>query len=207
LDGFDVSFDRELDLYSDSHYVQQRKTTWATVALKSPDQLRQRVAWALSQILVVTTFDIEAKRNSECFLNFYDILVRNAFGSYYSLLKEVVYSPLMGEMLTYTESKSSAYIWEEEKRRVFADENMAREVLQLFTTGLVHLNLDGTPKFDANGETIPVYNQDDILSYARGWTGFRRRRKRSNTEGACLSTFGTYFFGAHMIPCLYVCTS
>ena len=189
MEGFDVSFDREIDIYTDSYYVQQRKTAWTSVVLNSQDQLRQRVAWALSQILVVTTFDIEAKRNTEMFLSFYDIFARNAFGSYSEILKEVIYSPLMGEMLTYLESKSSAFVWEEEKRRVFADENMAREVLQLFTTGLVHLNVDGTPKLDADGGTIPVYNQEDILSYARGWTGFRRRRKRSNTEGMCLSSF------------------
>ena len=126
---FDVSLDKESDLYPDKHYIQQRKTTWTTVALTGLDQLRQRVAWALSQILVISPFDIESNRNTEIFLSYYDIFVRNAFRSFTDILREVAYSPMMAESLSYLESKSSAHIWEREKRRIYVEENFAREFL------------------------------------------------------------------------------
>jgi uncharacterized protein (DUF1800 family) len=77
------------------------------IALSAQDQLRQRMAWALSQILVVTSKQITEDGLSEAYLNYYDIFVRNAFGNYRDILKEVSQSPMMGEMLSFLESKSS----------------------------------------------------------------------------------------------------
>jgi uncharacterized protein (DUF1800 family) len=77
------------------------------VALSAPDQLRQRMAWALSQVLVVTPNQINENGLSEAYLNYYDIFVRNAFGNYRDVLKEVSQSPMMAEMLSFLESKSS----------------------------------------------------------------------------------------------------
>jgi uncharacterized protein (DUF1800 family) len=77
------------------------------ITLSSQDQLRQRMAWALSQILVVTPNQINEDGLSEAYLNYYDIFVRNAFGSYRDVLKEVSQSPMMAEMLSFLESKSS----------------------------------------------------------------------------------------------------
>ena len=79
----------------------QRTSIWIDIALKAKDQLRQRIAFALSQILVVSPDSINERDNSESFLVFYDIFVRHAFGNYFDILKEVTYSPLMAEMLTY----------------------------------------------------------------------------------------------------------
>lgn len=76
------------------------------ISLSSQDQLRQRMAWALSQILIVTSQQI-AEASSEPYLNYYDIFVRNAFGNYSDILKEVSYSPMMAEMLSFLDSKSS----------------------------------------------------------------------------------------------------
>lgn len=70
--------------------------------------------------------------NSEWFLSYYDIFVRNAFGNYRDILKEISYSALMAENLSFLESKSSAYIWERQRIKVQPDENFAREIMQLF---------------------------------------------------------------------------
>ena len=113
--------------------------------------------------------------NTETFLNFYDIFVRNAFGNYKDILREVSYSPLMADMLTYYESKSTEYVYHKYGRIQFADENFAREIMQLFSIGLVELNSDGTMKLDENNIPIPTYSNDDITEYARVWTGFTRQ--------------------------------
>jgi uncharacterized protein (DUF1800 family) len=88
----------------------QKKNLWNSIALWSDDQLRQRMAWALSQILVVTPNQINNQEITEAYANYYDIFVRNAFGNYRDILKEVAYSPMMAEMLSFLESKSSAYV-------------------------------------------------------------------------------------------------
>ena len=126
---------------------------------------------ALSQLLVISPSSIVSPFQTESFLTYYDIFVRNAFGNYYDILKEVSYSPMMAEMLSFLDSKSAEYVWKEQKEVQFADENFAREILQLFTIGLVKLNIDGTKELDSNGNTIPTYNNDDITEYARVWTG------------------------------------
>lgn len=113
--------------------------------------------------------------NTETFVNFYDIFVRNAFGNYKDILREVSYSPLMADMLTYYESKSTEYIYNKYGRIQFADENFAREIMQLFSIGLVELSSDGTMKLDKNDIPIPTYSNDDITEYARVWTGFTRQ--------------------------------
>ena len=96
------------------------------IALQAADQLRQRVAWALSQILVITPNQINAFEQSESYLNYYDIFVRHAFSSYRSILKEVAYSPMMGEMLSYLKSKSTAFVLEAKDIISYPDENFAR---------------------------------------------------------------------------------
>jgi len=77
------------------------------ITLSVQDQLRQRMAWALSQILVVTRRQINDDGFTEAYLNYYDIFVRNAFGNYRDVLKQVSQSPMMAEMLSFLESKSS----------------------------------------------------------------------------------------------------
>ena len=86
---------------------EQRTSIWIEIALRAKDQLRQRIAFALSQILVMSPYSISERDYTESFLVFYDIFVRNAFGNYYDILKEVTYSPLMAEMLTYKDGTAS----------------------------------------------------------------------------------------------------
>jgi uncharacterized protein (DUF1501 family)/uncharacterized protein (DUF1800 family) len=147
-------------------------------------------AWALSQILVVVASGIDAYDHTEIYLTYYDIMVRNAFGNYRDILKEVSYSPLTAEHLSYLASKSHAYVFEDENKRVTsADENYAREIMQLFTMGLFALNDDGTPKMDKDGKSIQCYDNDAITSYARAWTGFQRQRVRGNVENDQTATY------------------
>jgi Protein of unknown function (DUF1800) len=115
-DALDVSFDME----------EQRHTVWAYTALTAPDQLRQRMAWALSQICVVG-FTALADRNTEAVLQYYDIFVRGAFGSYRDILKKVAFSEAMGFFLSSRQNKSFQYS-KSQKIEAFPDENFAREV-------------------------------------------------------------------------------
>ena len=89
------------------------------IVLEVDDQLRQRVAWALSQIFVVTSNQIVYNPGySEIYLNFYDIFVRHAFGNYFDILKEVSYSPMMAEMLSFVDSKSTSFVFKDTRNKV-----------------------------------------------------------------------------------------
>ena len=139
-----------------------------TNAITGDDQLRQRTAYALSQILVVS----HDENSSQLFdypnmvAYYQDRLVENAFGDFRTLLEEVTYSPAMGLYLTYWQNEKG----NPETGRV-PDENYAREIMQLFTIGLLELNDDGTPKTDAAGDTIETYTNSDITGLAKVFTG------------------------------------
>ena len=101
---------------------------WFNAVIKSPDQLRQRMAWALQQIFVISISGLTSLHDHNEFLaNYNDIMVRNAFGNYRELMREVAYSPLMGMFLTFKGSKSFAI------SNAPADENFARELMQVKT--------------------------------------------------------------------------
>eukprot|EP00986_Skeletonema_menzelii_P003357 scaffold1026_cov141-Skeletonema_menzelii.AAC.8 len=162
---------------------QQKGDVFMNVALTAPDQLRQRIAYALSQILVVVDQAIGiVGDHTEAFVSYHDILVRNAFGNYRDILKQISYNPLMAENLSFIQSKSTAYMWEHQQKHAYADENFAREIMQLFSTGLYMLNPDGSRKVDENGEWINAYSNEEIMSFARLWTGFDYQQGRGNME-------------------------
>jgi hypothetical protein len=108
----------------DPSFVMYRKTVWLNNVLDANDQLRQRVAWALSQILVIAAPSIGARLHSEPFLSYYDIMVRNAFGNYFDVLKEISFSPHMAENLSFLGSKSAAYMLQNNNLLVYPDENL-----------------------------------------------------------------------------------
>ena len=110
-----------------------------TRTLSAPDQLRQRVAWALSQVYVIGEQGLAKADEQEVWHSYYDIFVRHAFGSLRDVMREVSYAPQMGIYLTYHASYSLAY------SGAAPDENYAREIMQLFSIGLHRLNTDGTP--------------------------------------------------------------
>ena len=175
----DVQFPPEND--RDYKVSAARLPVWAGISTYAPDQLRQRVAFALSQIPVVTNAQVTGF-NSETYLHYYDIFVRNAFGNYRDVLREVTYSPMMGRMLTYVNSRSVQRSLELTGKLVYPDENYAREIMQLFTIGLYHLEKDGTLQNSGLGFPLETYTNDNIMDFSRIMTGFRKQAARANIE-------------------------
>ncbi len=141
------------------------ETFWQQ-AITSPDQLRQRVAFALQQIFVVSTQNSAVDIQPDAHASFLDMTARNAFGNFRILLEDVSRHPTMGHYLSHIRNEK-----EDAETGRTPDENYAREVLQLFSIGLWELNRDGTRKKDANGRDIPTYNQNDIVGLAKVFTG------------------------------------
>lgn len=153
------------------------KVVWYEAAINAEDQLRQRVAWALSQYFVVGEEGSNHPLTTERWVNYYDIFVRHAFGNFRDILDEVTWSPHMGYYLSHMENKKA-----DSSKGTFPDENFAREVMQLFTIGLWELNQDGTLELDAEGKAIPTYDNEDIAEFAKVFTGMRRPFDRTNIE-------------------------
>jgi len=136
-------------------------------AITAKDQLRQRMAFALSQIFVISDFnENQLFDHPRAVAAYQDLLTQHAFGNYRDLLNAVTYSPAMGYYLTYMGSEKG----DQATGRV-PDENYAREILQLFSIGLIELNLDASPVFDDNGNTIETYSNQDITGLAKVFTG------------------------------------
>lgn len=134
--------------------------------LGSPDTLRQRVTLALSEILVVSITGLLGGWRHFSAGHYLDILEANAFGNYRTLLEQVSTRPAMGDWLTFRGN-----VKYNPTTGALPDENYAREVMQLFTIGLLQLNLDGTPKL-VSGEPQETYTLDDITGLARIFTGW-----------------------------------
>lgn len=135
-------------------------------AISAPDQLRQRMMFALSQILVISNSQSTLLFDRPTSVAAYqDILSRNALGNYRDLLRDVTYSTAMGEYLTYMQNRKGNVA-----SGRMPDENYAREIMQLFTIGLVELNMDGTPR-TRGGEPIETYSNRDVSGLARVFTG------------------------------------
>ena len=136
--------------------------------ISSPDSLRQRVTFALSEIIVIGVDGLENTGGWKAFggVAWLDMLDANAFGNLRNLLQQVSTSLQMGSFLTFRgNTKASA------TTGAVPDENYARELLQLFMIGLVELNLDGTPRL-VNGQPLETYTQTDISGLARVFTGW-----------------------------------
>ncbi|NOQ80328.1 MAG: DUF1800 family protein [Gammaproteobacteria bacterium] len=142
-------------------------STWFENVLHAEDQLRQRVAYALSQIIVLSTAEQFFYKRAEALAYHYDILAKNAFGNYRDILLEVSKSPGMGLYLTFQGSKK----YDPSTQRQ-PDENYAREIMQLFSIGLAQINLDGSENKDVNGNSIPIYTQTDVEELSRVFTGW-----------------------------------
>ena len=130
-------------------------------AMKGPDQLRQRVSFALSQIMVISAFKIGDPTAFSLWMN---MLQKDAFGNFSTLLTDVTLSPSMGYYLDMGNNDGCG--------SCSPNENYAREVLQLFSIGLEELNPDGTPQLDSSGNPIPTYTQDTIEGFSHTFTGW-----------------------------------
>ena len=143
-----------------------RLDIWFRNALHGDDQLRQRVAFALSEILVVSQLGALNGRPYST-TSYYDVLVRNAFGNYRDLLGEVTLHPAMGVYLSMLSNEKPDVV-----NNIRPDENYAREVMQLFSIGLVALNQDGTVVTNDQGQPVPTYDQSIIEGFAHVYTGW-----------------------------------
>jgi len=145
------------------------QSTWWQTAITGNDQLRQRVAFALSEIFVVSVNGA----NARSIVPYHNSLANDAFGNFSTLMKDVTLSSAMGLYLN---------MWDSDKPGTgqIANENYAREFMQLFTTGINELNQDGTLKLDSNGNPIPVYTQAQVQAFARAYTGWTS----ANSDGS-----------------------
>ena len=133
-------------------------------ALTGPDQLRQRVAFALSQIFVVSALKTGQPRQIVPYEN---LLLTDALGDFVDLFRDVTLSPTMGVYLDMVNSDLANAV-----TGTAPNENYAREMMQLFSIGTTLLNPDGTPQLDSSGEPIPTYDQPTIAQLARALTGW-----------------------------------
>lgn len=143
-----------------------RMDAWWNGSIRGIDQLRQRMAFALSQIMVIGDTGCEGGP-PRAFAIYYDLLLNNAFGSYRQLLNDVTLNPMMGNYLSLRGSASTT------AGPFFSpDENYAREVMQLYSIGLTELNIDGSEKL-VDGEPIETYTNAEVHDLARALTGWQ----------------------------------
>jgi len=147
---------------TNEQFVQQ--SFWQQ-AIAGNDQLRQRVVYALTEMMVISSTDPAVANMPRGMANYYDVLGADAFGNFRQLLEDVTLNPMMGLFLSQLgNDKGDA--------NRDPDENYAREVMQLFTIGLYQLNPDGTRKLDSTGQPIPTYSNNDVMGMAKVLTGF-----------------------------------
>jgi uncharacterized protein (DUF1800 family) len=149
----------------DQYSPYQVQRNFFTHALNNPDQLRQRVAFALSQIMVVSSVEIYESYGLAAYQN---LLLNDALGNYRTLLQDVTLSPTMGHYLDMANSDMT-----NPQNGTVPNQNYAREVMQLFSIGLVQLNPDGTQQLDSTGAPIPTFDGttiDGLAAVFTGWT-------------------------------------
>lgn len=154
---------------------------WWDINVRGEDQLRQRVAFALSQILVISD-DSDIGGHATALASYYDLLSKHAFGNYRDLLLDVTLHPAMGFYLSHLNNPR-----EIPEENIHPDQNYAREIMQLFTIGLYELNIDGSRRKDVDGNDIPTYNNEHIAELAKVFTGLG--------IGAALPDMGDLYFG------------
>jgi len=140
--------------------------SWLVLSTLAEDQLRQRVAYALSEFFVVSGHGSLGDEQA-ALANYYDILIAHAFGNYRDLLEQVTLSPVMGDYLSMKGNRKP-----DSATNIRPDENYARELLQLFSIGLIELAIDGSPRLDSTGKTIPTYDQQVVEGFAHVFTGW-----------------------------------
>ena len=185
LDNYDTNAtipESEVDkfLANDDHCFNQRQRNGVNeldihyslildTQVRFPDQIRQRVAYALSQIIIASQSNDNFFRDrGEALSYYYDLLLKHAFGNYGDLLYDVSLSPTMATFLTYANNEKEHTTTDGVK--VLPDENYGREIMQLFSIGLYELNMDGTEK-RVDGKRVPTYVQTDVNEMSRVFTG------------------------------------
>ncbi|HEV2619338.1 MAG TPA: DUF1800 domain-containing protein, partial [Acidobacteriaceae bacterium] len=142
-----------------------QQAEWWQTAITGPDQLRQRVAFALSEMFVVSTNSVNARSVT----TFQNMLAKDAFGNFLTIMHDVTLSPAMGAYLNMLNSAKPAVVG---GVPLIANENFGRENMQLFTLGLDLLNADGTLQMDSSGNPIPTYTEAQVQAFSRAYTGW-----------------------------------
>jgi len=156
----------DVDTGENANFVQLSHETFMFNALYSPDQLRQRMTYALSQLFVISDrFDFGG--HDQLMMGYADTLHQRAFGNFRDLLRAVTLHPAMGMFLAMLGNQKA-----DVERNIRPDENFAREVMQLFTIGLQRLNQDGSPVLNDLQEPVQTYSPVDVQNYAAALTGW-----------------------------------
>lgn len=166
-----INYDLNKDRDAADRMRQHFDTSMYNLFVGGEDQLRIKTSWVLSNFLVVSTRKIQEYGG----LEYFNTLQTHALGQYADLLKAVTRSPAMG-----------FYLDNGQNRRQQLNENYGRELMQLFSVGLVQLNIDGTPKRDAKGKPLETYTQQDVIEATRALTGWNYAdpdEKRASSNG------------------------
>jgi uncharacterized protein (DUF1800 family) len=155
-------------------------------AVNDSDQLRQRVAFALNEIWVVSQNKVSDPTG---YTNYMAALTKDALGNYYDVMKDVTLTPAMGHYLDMVNNDKPA-------TGQHANENYARESMQLFTLGLNVLNPDGTSQVDGSGNPLPTYTQNDVMALGRSFTGWTFPTE----PGQTLARHNPEYYGGNMVP-------
>jgi uncharacterized protein (DUF1800 family) len=154
------------------------ESEWWNAVLTGNDQLRQRVAFALSQLFVVSSDSVTGRA-----VGYYQNLVTaDAFTNWYQIMNDVTLSPAMGIYLDMLNSIAPP------TPNVIADENYARENMQLFNLGLDLINQDGSLQLDGNGNPIPTYTEAEVQAFARAFTGWTYANADGSTPSGMNNT-------------------
>ena len=157
----------------DAKSLEWAQSQFFSNAMTGHDQLRQRMAFALHQILVVSGVKVD---NAHSYVPYLRLLQADAFANYRKLMEDITLEPAMGEFLDMVNNDKV-----DPKSGASPNENYARELMQLFTLGLAQLNPNGTPKTDLNGNPLPTYTQADVTAFARVFTGWTYAPRAGHT--------------------------
>lgn len=196
-------YDQALDLYVSNGglaedyfgpYSLHFLYAWWQSNIGNEDLLRQRIALALSEIMVVS-WNSGLGDYGVGLGDYYDVLKDNAFGNFRDLLRNITLHPMMGGYLSHYNNPRSF-----PEYNIHPDENFAREVMQLFTIGLYELNQDGTYILDSNGDRIPTYDNNDIKEYAKIFTGLGAAGVVDNEYGVTAEFGIDIYFARRDLP-------
>ncbi|HEY4356415.1 MAG TPA: DUF1800 family protein [Acidobacteriaceae bacterium] len=190
----DVTCNAKLFMQNNSNESFVQQTFWHQ-AIDGNDQLRQRLVYSLTEMMVISSTNPDVGQSPRGMANYYDVLGADAFGNFRQLLEDVTRNPMMGKFLSMLgNDKGDA--------NRDPDENYAREVMQLFTIGLYQLNPDGSQKLDANGQPIPTYSNTDVIGLAKVFTGFSWNNPNDPSDAGfyqCCNYVGPGF-GSDILP-------
>jgi uncharacterized protein (DUF1800 family) len=161
VDGRFAAYEQDIE-----YLLLFRRLAWWHATVTSDDVLRQRTAFALSEIFVVSDNVDALIIDPIALANYYDMLLDNAFGNFRDLLRDVTLHPAMGIYLSHVNNRRA-----DPAQNIYPDENYAREVMQLFTIGLFELHIDGSLQSDNAGQPVATYTNTEIREFAKIFTG------------------------------------